>query len=52
MGSNYERVGYGESPTMKPLMKNTFEQLTEKSERLSRLRRRPAALLSEGIDYT
>jgi hypothetical protein len=30
LGSSFERVGYGESPTTKPLMKNTSEQLTEK----------------------
>ena len=30
LGSNFERAGGGESPAMKPLMKNTFEQLTEK----------------------
>ncbi len=30
LGSNFERAGGGESPAMKPLMKNTLEQLTEK----------------------
>ncbi len=30
LGSNYERAGGGVSPAMKPLMKNTLEQLTEK----------------------
>ncbi len=30
LGSNFERAGGGESPVMKPLMKNTLEQLTEK----------------------
>ena len=31
LGSNFERAGGGESPAMKPLMKNTLEQLTEKN---------------------
>lgn len=30
LGSNYERTGDGESPVVKPLVKNTSEQLTEK----------------------
>ena len=30
LGSNYERAGDGESPVVKPLVKNTSEQLTEK----------------------
>ena len=30
LGSNFERAGGGASPVMMPLMKNTFEQLTEK----------------------
>ena len=30
LGSSFERAGGGESPVMMPLMKNTFEQLTEK----------------------
>ncbi len=39
LGSSYERVGDGASPTMKPRMKNTSEQLTEKQKKLSRFRR-------------
>ena len=30
LGSNFERASDGESLAMKPLMKNTLEQLTEK----------------------
>ena len=31
LGSNFERASDGESLAMKPLMKNTLEQLTEKN---------------------
>jgi len=41
LGSNFERASDGESLAMKPLMKNTLEQLTEKrfDRFFSRLRR-------------
>ena len=34
LGSNYERAGGGESPATTPIMKNTFEQLTQKFKHL------------------